>query len=321
MTQEHQNVCKEMTLVTFKPNEPIVKEGEPGDSFYYILNGMVKVITYKKVDIGLESQDTKFKIEVKRIYLKLKQYLGDLGPGQTFGELALIYGTPRAATVVPITNAALIRLDKHSFDTYVKDFFENQLKDQIEFMKLCPIFHRAPKEHLIKLAVRAEVKKYMTEQNIISAGIKTNYLYIVRRGNVKVYFMFINKVVKNISFIKDESPVKNKLNKNLKKMSSSFEDIKYFKDINNEKVLETLSNGPSQEDIEKGNIFNKDITLESLKMGDIFPAYYAANDKKLDVNYYADSPCDIIALKLNDFKQILKVIMIYYLLQGCFRFY
>lgn len=64
MTQEHQNVCKEMALVTFKPNEIIVKEGEPGDSFYYILNGMVKIITYKKFDIGLENQDSKFKIEV-----------------------------------------------------------------------------------------------------------------------------------------------------------------------------------------------------------------------------------------------------------------
>ena len=55
------------------------------------------------------------------------------------------------------------------------------------------------------------------------------------------------------------------------------------------------------------NINEKDITLETLKMGDIFPSYHAVNNLYLDVFYEAESPCELIVIKLNDLQEIITV--------------
>lgn len=110
--------------------------------------------------------------------------------GQSFGELSLIYGTKRTTTITAATNTVLIKLEKKYFDMYIKEIFELQMNDLIEFLKLCPIFTKAPKEQLIKLAIRTEVKKLFSSKNVLSKKYKSEYLYIIRRGSVRV----INKI-------------------------------------------------------------------------------------------------------------------------------
>lgn len=47
----------------------------------------------------------------------LKEY----GPGEAFGELALLYNTPRAATITAKTNCVLWSLDRETFNYVIKD--------------------------------------------------------------------------------------------------------------------------------------------------------------------------------------------------------
>ena len=54
MSIEHQNICSTMTLKTFKPNEIIVKQGDPGDSFFYILHGTVNIRLATQIDTGIK---------------------------------------------------------------------------------------------------------------------------------------------------------------------------------------------------------------------------------------------------------------------------
>jgi hypothetical protein len=49
-------------------------------------------------------------------------------------------------------------------------------------------------------------------------------------------------------------------------------------------------------------------------MGDIFPPYYSMNNLPLDVFYRAETPCEVIAININDLYDIVKVILIY---PGC----
>ena len=69
-------------------------------------------------------------------------------------------------------------------------------------------------------------------------------------------------------------------------------------------MIELLAKGPTEDDILKGNYISKEITLETLKIGDIFPSYYAVNGLHLDVNFEADTPCEFIAMKLSDIQEI-----------------
>ncbi len=112
--------------------------------------------------------------------------MNDLGPGMTFGEVSLIYGTRRTATIISIGNTCLVKLDKANFDIYVKDIFENQLKDQIDFMQICPIFHDVKKETLIKLTIRTKNFKYTKDKVILANKSRSEFLYLIRRGTVNV---------------------------------------------------------------------------------------------------------------------------------------
>jgi signal-transduction protein with cAMP-binding, CBS, and nucleotidyltransferase domain len=85
-----------------------------------------------------------------------------------------------------VTNASLIKIDKVSFDSYVRDIFDNMLKDQLDFMKICPIFKGIKKETLIELGIRTERKKFITNSEILPRKFKADTLYIIRRGVVKV---------------------------------------------------------------------------------------------------------------------------------------
>ena len=58
-------------------------------------------------------------------------------------------------------------------------------------MKICPIFHRIPKEILIKLAITTDRKKFITRQTIIKNKTKSEHLYIIRRGSVRVTYFFL----------------------------------------------------------------------------------------------------------------------------------
>jgi voltage-gated potassium channel len=67
----------------------VVRQGQPGDSMYFIAEGEVEVL--------------------------LGAGLVRLGPGEFFGEMALVTGAPRSATVVALSPVTLLRLDVVDF--------------------------------------------------------------------------------------------------------------------------------------------------------------------------------------------------------------
>ncbi len=77
------------------PEEVIVQEGEPGRALYGILQGGVKIVSYTP--------------EGKEIVLAL------LGPGSFFGELALLDGRPRSATVIATAPSRLVQVHRNEF--------------------------------------------------------------------------------------------------------------------------------------------------------------------------------------------------------------
>lgn len=79
-----------MFPVVHRASEAIIRQGDEGDNFYIIDEGEVEVYV-NNVPVVV------------------------LGEGCSFGELALIYGTPRAATVIAKTDCKLWAIDR---DTY-----------------------------------------------------------------------------------------------------------------------------------------------------------------------------------------------------------
>ncbi len=79
-------------------------------------------------------------------------------------------------------------------------------------------------------------------------------------------------------------------------------DVSYRSNLDNENTIKRLSIGPGIQ-----TSINRDIVLETLKMGDIFPTYYSMNNLPLDVFYKAETPSELIVININDLYDILKV--------------
>lgn len=117
-----------------------------------------------------------------------------------------------------------------------------------------------------------------------------------------------------MDFIKDETSVRKKLAINKNKIAHDHfyqENLKIITEINQEKILEFLSKGPSEDDYINKNIISRDLTLETLKMGDVFPSYYALNHITLDIDYITDSPSELVCFKITDLEEIIPVIFFF----------
>lgn len=85
-----------------KAGENVIVEGENGNELYVVEEGNLEV--YKQ-----------FPGEPAPKFLKTYE------PGDAFGELALLYNAPRAATIKAKTECVLWVLDRNTFNYIVKD--------------------------------------------------------------------------------------------------------------------------------------------------------------------------------------------------------
>ncbi len=74
----------------FPERQVIFEENDPGDSFYIILSGQVEVISQKT-----------------------GQYIATLHEGEFFGEMSLLLGAPRTATVRTMQDSILFIIEQH----------------------------------------------------------------------------------------------------------------------------------------------------------------------------------------------------------------
>ncbi|MEG3862488.1 cyclic nucleotide-binding domain-containing protein [Microcoleus sp. herbarium12] len=90
----------------FPAGQIVCKENDPGDSFYIILSGAVEVLSQKA-----------------------DQYIATLHEGEFFGEISLLLGTPRTATVKTREDAILFVVERHDLQKLLIE--QPNLADQI----------------------------------------------------------------------------------------------------------------------------------------------------------------------------------------------
>lgn len=100
---------------SYDAGDIIVTEGEPGSSLFLIVSGVVKVFTRTEDGANLP--------------------LAELGLGDFFGEVSLLTGKPRTATITAQTDVTAIELDRKDFDAIVENHPEARTTLE-EFYKL-----------------------------------------------------------------------------------------------------------------------------------------------------------------------------------------
>jgi CRP-like cAMP-binding protein/rhodanese-related sulfurtransferase len=85
-----------------QPNEFVFREGDPGDAFYIIGSGRVRVFV--------------------RHENRIEREISVCGPGEHFGEVALLAGATHTANVESLAETHLIGMPKERFDSLLRNY-------------------------------------------------------------------------------------------------------------------------------------------------------------------------------------------------------
>lgn len=145
------------------PGENIITQGDIGDTFYLIEDGLVDVYIKKG---GADE-------------IKVHTYK----PGDAFGELAIMYNAPRAATCRAQTQAKVWVLDRTSFKVIVVAAAMIKRETYQGFLAKVPILSTCNEMEIMTLADSLAEEKYNDGDVICTQGEEGNFFYIVKEGS------------------------------------------------------------------------------------------------------------------------------------------
>ena len=155
----------------YKAGQNVITQGEEGDVLYL-------------VDSGELDCEKVFKAGDPPTYLKTYH------PGESFGELALLYNAPRAATIRAKTDAICWALDRECFNNIVKNAamlkrekYENTLK-KVEILKSIDPYE------LGQICDALKTKTFKEGELIIKQGDKGDVFFILDEGKAHAEKVF-----------------------------------------------------------------------------------------------------------------------------------
>jgi len=161
--KEKEIVVNAMEEIKVDVNDVVIKEGDQGDCLYVVGTGN---LSCTKIFSG--NTDPTF----------LKSYR----PGEAFGELALLYNAPRAATITAIDQCTLYKLDRDTFNHIVKDSAQKKREKYEEFLAKVPILSAMEPYERTKLADAFTEHRFKSGETIIKEGDPGNELFFVQEG-------------------------------------------------------------------------------------------------------------------------------------------
>jgi len=121
--------------------EAVIKQGDEGDNFYVVDDGVFEVIVNGNKVV-------------------------EIGPGGSFGELALMYNTPRAATVKAKEDSVVWAVDRVTFRRIIMNNTFRKRKMYENFVRTVPILQSLEPEERVKVADALEPQTFSEGDNI-----------------------------------------------------------------------------------------------------------------------------------------------------------
>eukprot|EP00163_Fabomonas_tropica_P013036 TRINITY_DN2446_c1_g1_i4.p1 TRINITY_DN2446_c1_g1~~TRINITY_DN2446_c1_g1_i4.p1 ORF type:complete len:532 (+),score=176.59 TRINITY_DN2446_c1_g1_i4:427-2022(+) len=109
-----------------------------------------------------------------------------IGPGGSFGEIALMYSVPRTATVKAKTQCVLWALDRVTFRRIIVSSQNATTKLYEGFLNHIPILDPLTQKEKGELADAMQPKHFKDGDVIIKQGVKGDEFYIIEEGEAKV---------------------------------------------------------------------------------------------------------------------------------------
>jgi len=172
-SSEHNAIVDAFEPKDFDTQSSVIKQGDSGDHFYVVQEG--------SLDIFVRGANG----ETNKVGNKL-------GPGNCFGELALMYNTPRAATIKASAPCKLWVIDRVTYRGILVYYKFLRNKQYMEFLRNVEISGKKlgevmNEEELEKVTASLERETYEKGEAIIVQGNKGDNFYIISDGEVGVH--------------------------------------------------------------------------------------------------------------------------------------
>ncbi|GAC1342975.1 MAG: hypothetical protein NVSMB23_16220 [Myxococcales bacterium] len=163
-----------LSYLRFSAPELIIREGDPGRSFFVIVEGKVRV--FKSQQGGNEIT------------------LAHLSGGAFFGEMALLSGAPRTANVaaeedtevLEVTDAVLREVVRKypQVAASLKKFYRQRLLNNV--MAISPLFKDFDPVERKSIVDRFKMRQFAQGEVLIAEGTPSDGLYVVLHGGVSI---------------------------------------------------------------------------------------------------------------------------------------
>jgi|EP00769_Ergobibamus_cyprinoides_P000158 cAMP-dependent protein kinase regulator len=166
-SDQRAELAKYFSRLSKVEGDVIIRQGDKGDFFYVLETGSCTV--FKSVAGAEETQ------------------VGTMPAGSSFGELALIYNAPRAATVVAAEPCVLWAIDGAMYRQVVLDSIRCRRQMHLEFLHNVQILSPLSDGQISAIADALMPCEYGDGQVIITQGDIGDRFYFVEKGRVDVY--------------------------------------------------------------------------------------------------------------------------------------
>lgn len=155
-----------------KANERIIKQDEYGDAFWIVESGTFDIFVNRSRAPVAETDS-------------LGDKMPSCGAGACFGELALMYNAPRAATVVATTDSKVWGLDAISFKMMLVTSENTKKKKYESFLEKVSILAELNAYERAALSEVIDVATFLPDEIIMKQGDQGNNFYILESGDAK----------------------------------------------------------------------------------------------------------------------------------------
>ena len=153
----------------FKAGDYIIKQGDNGDCLYIVDSGELDC---SKRFSSNPNED---------------KYLKTYKSGEAFGELALLYNAPRAATIKAKTDSVLWCLDRDTFNNIVRESYRLRREKYENFLKCVDILSTMDSYEISLVSEALKKCTFNADEYIIKEGEVGDVFYIVEEGEAVAF--------------------------------------------------------------------------------------------------------------------------------------
>lgn len=156
------------------PDEVVVRQGDPGDAFFAIAEGGVRIVHQDRAGQSIE--------------------LAQLGEGDFFGEMAMLQAGRRTASAITRADTTLLVLPRSVLEdvirqypevaTALKGFYRDRLLANM--MRTHPLFAPFEPSARAELVTRFRSRTFPRGSMLLDEGVRATGLYLLVSGKVRV---------------------------------------------------------------------------------------------------------------------------------------